>query len=69
MNTTDCVREIDQVAEVCDQEAASWAYSMFKPFHDITTTAGDGAEGFYNFDGSLQIPKVKAIARTYVKAA
>lgn len=53
MDSADCAREIDQVAEVSDQELASWAYWEFKPFHDLTTSAGDRSEGFYNFDGSL----------------
>ena len=69
MDSENCAREIDQVAEVSDQELASWAYWEFKPFHDLTTSAGDRSEGFYNNDGSLQISKVKALARTYIKAA
>lgn len=64
-----CVTEITQVTDVCDENLAGWAYWEFKPFHDITTSAGDRSEGFYNKDGTLQVPKVKALARTYVKAA
>jgi hypothetical protein len=69
MDSDNCAREIDQVAEVCDQELASWAYWEFKPFHDLTTSAGNRSEGFYNNDGSLQVSKVKALTRTYVKSA
>lgn len=69
MDSKDCAREIDQVATVSDQELASWAYWEFKPFHDLTTSAGDRSEGFYNFDGSLQIDKVRSLSRTYIKAA
>ena len=69
MDSKDCAREIDQVAAVSDQELASWAYWEFKPFHDLTTSAGDRSEGFYNLDGSLQIDKVRSLSRTYIKAA
>ena len=48
---------------------AGWAYWEYKPFHDITTSAGNRSEGFYNRDGSLQTKKVKALSRTYVQAA
>lgn len=34
----------------------------------MTTTAGTGAEGFYNQDGTLQDWKVKALARSYLMA-
>jgi len=46
---------------------AGWAYWQFKIFKDLTTTAGTGAEGFYNLDGSLQEKKVKALSRTYAQ--
>lgn len=69
MNSKECAREVDQVAEVCDQTLASWAYWEFKPFHDLTTSAGDRSEGFYDKDGTLQTDKVKALARTYVRYA
>ena len=64
-----CHREIDQVAEVSDQELASWSYWEFKHFHDLTTSTGDKSGGFYNEDNSLRVKKVKALSRTYVKAA
>ena len=48
---------------------AGWAYWEFKPFHDITTTAGNRSEGFFRTDGSTQTSKVKALSRTYIKAA
>jgi hypothetical protein len=47
----------------------SWAYWQFKNYKDLTTSAGDRSEGFYNNDGSLQVQKIKALTRTYVKAA
>ena len=48
-----CAREIQQVVEVCDEFRLGWAYWEFKPFHDLTTSAGDKSEGFYNKDGTL----------------
>ena len=69
MDSDNCAREIDQVAEVCDDALASWAYWEFKPFHDLTTSAGDRSEGFYNKDGTLEVSKVKSLVRTYVKKA
>lgn len=48
-----CTQEIRQVGEVCDAHLAGWAYWEFKSFEDLTTSAGVGAEGFYNKDGSL----------------
>jgi hypothetical protein len=53
LDSQECVTEITQVADVCDENLAGWAYWEFKPFHDITTSAGDKSEGFYNKDGSL----------------
>jgi len=69
MGSENCAREIDQVADVCDNELASWAYWEFKPFHDLTTSAGNRSEGFYANDGSLQTLTVKALSRTYIKSA
>jgi len=69
MGSENCAREIDQVADVCDNELASWAYWEFKPFHDLTTSAGNRSEGFYAKDGSLQTLTVKALSRTYIKSA
>ena len=53
MDTDVCAREIRQVAEVCDELLVGWAYWQFKPFKDLTTTAGNKSEGFYNIDGTL----------------
>jgi len=69
MDSSDCVREITQVADVCDANLASWAYWEFKTYKDLTTSAGNRSEGFYNYDGSLQQPKVKSLTRTYVQRA
>jgi hypothetical protein len=69
LDTEDCKTEIESVADACDNHVLGWAYWQFKEFKDLTTTAGDKSEGFYNKDGSLQKVKVKALSRTYVKAA
>ena len=45
-----------------------WAYWEFKKFKDLTTTAGLSSEGFYEDDGTLQVNKVRALSRTYLKA-
>lgn len=66
LDSKQCVIEISQVADACDKYLASWAYWQFKTFKDLTTSAGDKSEGFYNKDGSLQQGKVKALARTYI---
>uniref|UniRef100_A0A7S3CRF8 Glycoside hydrolase family 5 domain-containing protein n=1 Tax=Strombidium rassoulzadegani TaxID=1082188 RepID=A0A7S3CRF8_9SPIT len=69
MDSEECVTEINQVADVTDQYLATgWAYWEFKNFKDLTTSAGDRSEGFYNNDGSIQHEKVKALSRTYFKA-
>lgn len=70
MDTDACVQEIDQVADVNENiNSSGWAYWEFKTYKDLTTSAGDRSEGFYNFDGSIQSKKIKALARTYVQYA
>lgn len=66
-----CTQEINQVANNADDQLAGWAYWQFKYFEDLTTSAGTGSEGFYEFDAAvqewkLQDWKVKALARTYL---
>lgn len=48
-----CVTEITQVADTCDKYLTGWSYWEFKTYKDLTTTAGEGSEGFYNKDGTL----------------
>ena len=48
-----CSQEINLVGDVSDDYLVGWAYWQFKYYQDLTTTAGTGSEGFYNFDGSL----------------
>jgi hypothetical protein len=41
------------VTDIADEKLAGWAYWEFKTYKDLTTSAGVGAEGFYNPDGTL----------------
>lgn len=63
-----CVQEIEQVAQIADHYLVGWAYWQYKFYGDLTTSSGTGSEGFWNKDGTLQSWKVKALARTYLKA-
>jgi len=55
------------VTEACDEHLVGWAYWQYKNFGDITTTAGEGSEGFYEKNGTMQEGKVKALTRTYMQ--
>lgn len=59
MDSEACAVEVSQVGDVSDEHLNGWAYWEFKPFKDLTTSAGNKSEGFYNKDGSLQLGKVK----------
>lgn len=65
MDTDECAREVRQLANEADKHLVGWAYWQFKTYHDITTSAMDKSEGFYNIDGTLQVKKVKELTRTY----
>jgi hypothetical protein len=68
-SSQNCMNEINSVVDACDEYLASWAYWQFKTYMDITTSAGDTSEGFYEKDGTLQRNKAEALSRTYIKAA
>jgi len=53
MDSEACAVEVSQVGDVSDEHLNGWAYWEFKPFKDLTTSAGNKSEGFYNKDGSL----------------
>lgn len=61
-----CAREITQVADICEENLLGWSYWQYKTYKDLTTSAFDKSEGFYNRDGSLQTRKVMALSRPYV---
>ena len=68
-NTQVCFDEISAVADAIDEQLGSgYSYWQFKTFKDFTCTGGSGLS-FYNEDDSLQEIKVKALTRTYIKAA
>ena len=48
LDSQQCVIEISQVTDACDTYLTSWAYWQFKTFKDLTTSAYDKSEGFYN---------------------
>jgi endoglycosylceramidase len=56
------------VLDAAQQRLQSWAYWSFKSFDDITTNQAPGREGFYRADGSLQLEKVRTLARPYAPA-
>jgi hypothetical protein len=66
--TRACVQEITAVTQTCDDYLVGWAYWEYKKFMDLTTTAGNSSEGFYDDNSILQEDKVRALARTYMKA-
>jgi len=61
-----CAREINQVADICEENLLGWSYWQYKTYKDLTTSAFNKSEGFYNNDGTLQKIKVKALSRPYV---
>ena len=67
-NTESCYNEISSLSDAADQYLTSWAYWMYKPFNDFTTSCIDNQEGLFDADGSLQEFKVKGLTRTYVQA-
>jgi endoglycosylceramidase len=67
-NSESCFYEISSLTEAADQYLTSWAYWMYKPFHDRTSTSGTNGEGMFNEDGTIQEFKYKALTRTYVQA-
>jgi len=68
-SSQNCMNEINSVVDACDEYLTSWAYWQFKTYMDITTSAGDTSEGFYEKNGTLQRNKAEALSRSYIKAA
>jgi len=62
-----CLREIRRTADAADQHLQSWAYWQYKYYQDVTTQATN-LESLWNPDGSLQLPKIKELSRTYAQA-
>ena len=62
-----CYYEMIGFEKAADKYLTSWAYWMFKAYHDHTTTAAENEEGIFNDDGSIQNIKEKALSRTYIQ--
>ena len=67
-NTEACFAEITSLTDAADEALNSWAYWMYKPFNDFTTSCIDDKEGLFEKDGTLQDKKVRALTRSYVEA-
>ena len=65
---SDIYNEILGFVKAADNHLVSWAYWMYKPFNDHTTTAANNTEGIFNSDGTLQAYKEKALSRSYIQA-
>ena len=63
------MNEINSVVDACDEYLTSWSYWQFKTYMDITTSAGDTSEGFYEKNGDLQLNKAMALSRSYIQAS
>ena len=66
-NSEACYYEMIGFEKAADKYLTSWAYWMFKAYHDHTTTAAENQEGIFNEDGSIQSWKEKALSRTYIQ--
>ena len=62
-----CYQEMLGFEKAADKYLTSWAYWMYKAYHDHTTTAPQNQEGIFNEDGTLQSYKEKALSRTYIQ--
>jgi len=67
-NTESCYNEISSLTDAADQSLTSWAYWMYKPYQDFTTSCIDNQEGMFSADGTVQEYKHRALTRTYVQA-
>jgi len=63
-----CFNEMKGFLNAADTHLTSWAYWMYKPFGDHTTSARDNMEGIFYEDGTPQALKERALTRTYVQA-
>lgn len=64
-----CYNEILSVVKAAEPNFVSWAYWMYKPFGDHTTSAIAlvEKEGLFNANGTLQYIKEKSLSRAYVQ--
>jgi endoglycosylceramidase len=62
-----CYEEMKNFVEHAEESFISWAYWMYKPYGDHTTSAREETEGMFYRDGSIQDVKQKALTRTYIQ--
>ena len=64
-----CYNEILGVVKAAEPNFVSWAYWMYKPFGDHTTSAIAlvEKEGLFNVNGTIQDIKEKSLSRAYVQ--
>jgi len=62
------MQQIHRIAGLADDHLQSWIWWQFKDYDDVTTASIGDVESFYDSKGNLQVPKVKALSRTYAQA-
>ncbi len=67
-NSEACYEEMKGFIEAAESEHVSWAYWMYKPFGDHTTTAEAHTEGIFLDNGQTQDYKIRALTRPYFQA-
>lgn len=60
------LEHLNRLMDLMDGEFQSWTYWMLKKYHDFTTA--NAAESLYDEQGNLNVPKLKALSRTYAQA-
>lgn len=63
-----CFEEMKSLTEATEKHFVSWAYWMYKPYGDHTTSAYEHSEGMFQDDGTAQAVKEKALTRSYIQA-
>ena len=64
-----CLHEIWSVVRAAEKNLVSWAYWMYKPYGDFTTSAIAlvDKEGIFNANGTIQYVKERSLSRAYVQ--
>jgi endoglycosylceramidase len=63
-----CYNEMEAFLEAAENFLISWAYWMYKPYGDHTTSASGHTEGIFYDNGTPQDNKIKSLTRTYIQA-
>jgi endoglycosylceramidase len=67
-NSEGCYYEMEGFVQAAEEYMTSWAYWMYKPYGDHTTTAAEHTEGIFLDDGQPQEYKIKALTRTSIQS-